>query len=236
MDTRQPIYLLASGHGLKSVLATFANATKTIKGIGKSKPDVAFVGAASFKDSWLIYALISTFIRAGCDCRVHRVVLAPRDADLEKARAILRDADAVFISGGDVDAGMQVLRDKDMVGFFQDLARNGKLLIGASAGSIMMSKGWVRWRDPDDDSTAELFPCLGLVPFYCDTHAEEDDWVELKAALRLEAAGTTGYGIGSGACLKAHPDGRLEADGGSVARFASLDGKIERQADLLPPE
>jgi cyanophycinase-like exopeptidase len=162
------------------------------------------------------------------------VAIAPRHADLGKARAILQAADAVFFSGGDVEAGMQALRDKDMVGFFQDLARQGKLLIGASAGSIMMSKGWVRWRDPNDDSTAELFACLGLFPYYCDTHAEEDDWVELKAALQLEAGGTAGYGIPSGACLKAFPDGRLEAEGGAVVRYSSLDGKAERQADLLP--
>jgi peptidase E len=236
MNTQQPIYLLAGGHSHRSILTTFSNVRKIIKNIGKVKPDIAFVGAASLKDNWLIYVIISTFIKAGCNCRIHRVVIAPRNADLKKARAMLQNADAVFISGGDVEVGMQVLKEKNMVGFLQDLARQGKLFIGASAGSIMMSKGWVRWRDPNDDSTVELFPCLGLVPIYCDTHAEKDDWVELKAALQLEGAGTPGYGITSGAYLKAYPDGRLEAEVGAVVRYTLLNGKIERQADLLPAE
>jgi hypothetical protein len=98
----------------------------------------------------------------------------------------------------------------------------------------MMCQEWVRWQDPDDDSTAELYPGLGLVPLICDTHAEGDDWVELKAALRLKGPGSTGYGITSGACLKAFPDGRLEAEFGAVARYENIDGKIERLADLLP--
>ena len=98
----------------------------------------------------------------------------------------------------------------------------------------MMSKGWVRWRDPEDDSTAEIFPCLNLVPFYCDTHAEKDDWTELKTALSLDGAGTPGYGLTSGAYMKAYPDGRLEAEVGPIARYRMSDGKIERQADLAP--
>ena len=96
-----------------------------------------------------------------------------------------------------------------------------------------MAKEWVRWRNPNDDSTAVLFPCLGLVPIICDTHAEEDDWEELKTALQLKGAGTHGYGITSGAYLKVYPDGRLEPEIGPVAWYIFQNGKIERKADLL---
>ena len=123
-----------------------------------------------------------------------------------------------------------------MVEFFQELARQGKLFIGASAGTILMSREWVRWRNPKNDASAELFPCLGLVPFLCDTHAEADDWAELKTALQLEKDDVTGYGINSGAYLKVYPDGRLEAEVGKVARFVRRNGKIERQSNLLPVE
>jgi cyanophycinase-like exopeptidase len=176
---------------------------------------------------------MSIFIRADCNCQIKRVVIAPANADLKKAREILQHADAVFISGGEVEVGMQILKEKNMVGFLQDLARQGKLFFGVSAGSIIMSREWVRWRNPDDGSTVELFPCLGLVPIICDTHAEKDDWAELKAALQLEKPGTPGYGINSGAVLKAYPDGHLEAEVGAVTQYITFNGKIERQSDLL---
>jgi peptidase E len=235
MKEPQPFYLLAGGRG-RTILTTMSYVRKIINDIGKKKPVIAFVGAASLKDNWLIYVIISAFIKAGCKCRMQRVVIAPSNANLQKARETLNKADAVLISGGDVEAGMQVLREKKMVEFFQDLAKQGKPFIGISAGTIMMSREWVRWRDPKDDATVELFPCLGLVPIICDTHCEIDDWAELKTALQLEKTGVTGYGITSGACLKAYPDGRMEAEAGSVERYIRRDGIIERQPDLLPVE
>jgi peptidase E len=231
MNTEKPLYLLAGGRG-KSLQTTIANVRSIITRIGKEKPVIAFVGAASLKDNWLIYAILSMAIKAGCSCRIMRVVLARRNADIARARETLRSADAVLISGGDVEVGMQILKEKNMVGFLKDLAGSGKQFLGISAGSIMMSKGWVRWRNPEDDSTVELYSCLDLVPLYCDTHAEKDDWMELKAALKLDGDGTPGYGITSGALMKAYPDGRLEAEVGPVARYRLQDGEIVRQADL----
>jgi peptidase E len=227
-----PVYLMAGGRG-KSIQTTISSVRAIIRGLGMAKPRIAFVGAASLNDNWLVYAILSMAIKAGCCCRISRVVLARRNADIGRARETLRNADVVFLSGGDVEAGMRILNEKNMVGFLRDLAKSGKRFLGISAGSIMMSKGWVRWRDPADDSTVELFPCLNLVPVYCDTHAEKDDWTELKAALHLDGAGTPGYGITSGAYMKAYPDNRLEAEVGPVARYRVLDGKIERQADLV---
>jgi len=231
MNTQKPIYLLAGGRGRK-ILTTISNVRNIIKGINKVKPGIAYVGVASLKDNWLIYFIISILIKAGCDCRLTRILIAPKNADLNRAREMLQSADAIFISGGDVEVGMQVLKEKNMVGFFRDLAKKNKLFIGVSAGSIIIAKEWVRWRNPNDDSTAELFPCLGLVPIICDTHAEED-WEELKIALQLKGAGTCGYGIASGTYLKVYPDGRLEPEIGPVARYIFQNGRIERQPDLL---
>jgi peptidase E len=233
LNTQQPFYLLAGGRG-HSIMTTLANVRNIIKSIGKAKPDIAFVGAASMKDSWLVYAVLSGVIKVGCNCRISRVVIYPPGADLNKARELLQKADAIFMSGGDVEVGMQIIKEKNMVGFLQGLAKQGKLFIGVSAGAIMMSREWVRWRDPNDDSTAELFSCLGLVPFTCDTHAEKDNWVELKTVLQISKAGSPGYGITSGAYMKAYPDGQVEAEIGPIARYVSVNGKIERLPDLLP--
>jgi len=233
MKAQQPIYLFAGGRG-HAILTTFSNVRKIINNIGKKTPVIAFVGAASLRDNWLIYVLLAGFIKAGCRCRIKRVVIAPAKADLLKAKAILQDADAIFISGGDVEVGMQVLQKDNMVGFLQELARKGKLFLGVSAGSIMLSKEWVRWKDPDDDSSVELLSCLGIVPLICDTHAENDDWAGLKTAIRLKGSGTPGYGITSGACLKAYPDGRLEADSGPVVSYSCVNGEIELRPEIIP--
>ena len=233
MNTRHPKYLLAGGRG-KSILSTFDIVRNILQLTGKTKPVVAYIGAASLNDNWLFYIIVSILIRTRCNCRIERVAISTPKADLEKARIILKKADAIFFSGGDVESGMQILKEKDMVGFFRDLVNGDQLFFGISAGSILMSREWVRWEDPRNDSTAEIFPCLGLVPLICDTHAEKDDWVELKTALKLEKPGTTGYGLTSGSCLKVFSDGKIEVEAGVVAMFIYINGQLERQADLVP--
>ncbi len=230
MTQVKPVYLLAGGRGSKYQEYIIKS---VFNDIGKPKPVIAYVGVAN-EDNYPFYLMVSGLIKSGGDCRIERVLIAPKNADLKKARAALESADGIFMSGGDVEAGMQVLQEKNLTALFTDLFNQGKVFFGASAGSIMMAKEWVRWRDPDDDSTAELFPCLGMAPVICDTHAEEDDWEELKAALKLEPDNTRGYGIRSGSCLKVHTDGRVEALGGLVAQYLVQRREIIRQPDLVP--
>ncbi len=75
---------------------------------------------------------------------------------------------------------------------------------------------------------------LGFAPVICDTHAEEDEWEELRAALQLKIDGSIGYGISSGACLKVWPDGRTEAIGGDTARYIKRCNKVVKVDDLFP--
>jgi len=230
MNVTKPVYLIAGGRGrksLKSIIRMIRDDT------AKTKPTIAYVGVAS-GDSFPFYLMMSAMIREAGDCQIRRVLIAPKKADLNKAEAILESADAVFISGGDVEAGMHILEEKKMVGFLTGLFKRGKVFFGVSAGSIMLGREWVRWKDPEDDSTAELFPCLGITPVICDTHAEADDWQELKSALKLEEEDAQGYGIPSGSCLKVYPDGRMEALDGAVTRFVKRGENITRQPELLP--
>jgi cyanophycinase-like exopeptidase len=140
----------------------------------------------------------------------------------------------VYISGGDVDRGMHTLEASGMAGFLAGLYREGKPFFGLSAGSIMLAKEWVRWCDPDDDTTAEIFPCLGLVPLLCDTHDEDGGWGELKKLLLLEQDGAVGYGIATGTALRVFPDGRVEALGGAVHRYVRRGGIVKRISDMNP--
>ena len=232
MNNHQPVYLFAGGRG-RTIFSSFQEMGKIIQSTGK-KPQVAVVGVASLKDNRLVFLLMALLLKLNSKCRVRRVCIASTKADIEKAKQVMQKAEVIFMSGGDAEEGMKILENKKLTGFFRDLVQQGKLILGASAGTIMMSEKWVRWDDPENDASAEHFSCLGLAPVICDTHAEGDDWVELKTAVQLEKEGAIGYGIPSGAYLKAFPDGRLEAAVGPVARYSKVNGKIEKLPDLLP--
>jgi peptidase E len=228
--TRKPIYLLAGGRGsrrkdgdplLQRILATS----------GVPHPSIAYVGAASDDDRPFLLMLTAYMRRAGAG----QVTLAPlvsKRARLDKTRAILESADMVYISGGDVEAGMKVLEQRQILPFLRQLYENGKPFFGISAGSIMLAQQWVRWEDPDDDSTAEPFPCMNLAPLICDTHGEGEGWEELRALLAMMPGGIVGYGIPSGGGLVSYPDGRVEALGIPLHRYARQAGTVVRIADL----
>jgi peptidase E len=230
MNAAKPVYLIAGGKNRKS----FKSIIEMIReDTGKARPTIAYVGVAS-GDSLPFYLMMSAMIKEAGDCQIRRVLIAPKKADPNKAQAVLESADAVFMSGGDVEAGMHVLEEKKMVGFLTGVFKQGKVFFGVSAGSIMLGREWVRWMDQEDDSTAELFPCLGITPIICDTHAEADDWEELKSALKLKEEDAQGYGIPSGSCLKVYPDGRMEALDGTITPFLKRGNSIVKQSELLP--
>jgi peptidase E len=166
--------------------------------------------------------------------KVTHALIRPLHSDITKAKEILQFADIIFISGGDVEYGIKVLKEKKMADFLFKLYTAGKPFFGVSAGSIMLGKEWVKWSDPDNADSAELFPCLGIAPVICDTHGEEDDFEELQAALRLEKIGTEGYGIVSGTAIKVYYNGTVEAVGGNSYRYVHRGDKVERIADLAP--
>jgi peptidase E len=228
----KPIYLLAGGRsGDRKKMATVI---RTIfRESCNESPKVAYVGAATDDNTEFFNMMTAPLKEAGAG-QVSHALISPPHADLKKAKNILESADIVFISGGDVERGMQVLTEKKMASFLQQLYGQEKLFFGVSAGSIMLAKEWVRWRDPNDDSTVEIYPCLGLAPVICDCHAEEDGWQELITLLQIKQVDSDGYGIPSGAAIKVSPDGTVEALGGIVCRFSRHNGKVSRNPDILP--
>ncbi|MCE5258179.1 MAG: Type 1 glutamine amidotransferase-like domain-containing protein [Chloroflexi bacterium] len=221
----KPVFLLA-GHGIRRS-GSDPMLARILAETGVHQPRAAYLGSAS-GDNQPFYLMMATMLRAsGCG----PVTLAPtvgKRANLEKARAVLSEADLIFVSGGDVEEGMRVLQERGLIGALHELYQAGKVFCGASAGSIMLAREWVRWEDPNADDSAELFPCLDIARLLCDTHGEGDGWEELQAAVMLSAEGTLGYGIRSGAGLAQHPDGRLEVFGGMV------DTYIKGQDTVVP--
>jgi cyanophycinase-like exopeptidase len=193
--------------------------------LGLARPGVAYIGAAS-NDSRVFFMLIAAMLKKAGAGSVRLAALASRRADPAKARMLLERSDVIFVSGGDVELGMNVLERTGAAAVLKELQRAGKPFIGVSAGSIMLAKSWVRWPDEGNDATAETFPCLGLAPLLCDTHAEKEDWQELKVLLKLTGA-ALGYGIPSGAALRVSSDGSLFALGKPVQRLARRGGLPE---------
>jgi peptidase E len=193
---------------------------------GVGSPRVAYLGAANGDDESFFRRMEREFLAAGSG-PVEAVRLTGNRVS-ETARHALERADIVFVSGGDVEEGMRVVRHCGADQLLRDLFEAGKPVMGLSAGSIMLGREWVRWRDPDDDATAEIFPCLGFAPFACDTHDEESGWEELRHLLSLSPDGTTGYGIPSGAGLVVEADGEIAFCGTPAARYEKSGRTVRR--------
>ena len=232
MPTPLPIHLIAGGRGHRRQGAD-PLLQQVFAQTGQPAPSIAYVGVASDDDAGFLQWLTALFKSSGSG-PVRLAPMAARGADLDEARRVLESSAIVYITGGDVEAGMAHLRRCRMVPLLGRLYRAGRPFFGLSAGSIMLARQWVRWTDADDDSTAETFPCLGLAPVLCDCHAEDDDWEELHALLRLEPEGTIGYGIPSGGALKVTPQGTVHALGKTAVRFDHHQARVRRLPDQAP--
>ena len=202
-----------------------------VRATGKAKPVYAYVGAAS--DDSLMFEKMLKGVMFGLGSKVLSVRLSKAKTKTSEAKAMLADADVLFISGGDVERGMQLIGERDLGGYFHELAAAGKIFEAVSAGSIMLGEHWVRFPD-NEDHKAEVFDCMGIVPMSFDAHDEASDWEELRVlAKKLPAgSGKAVFGLTSGAAA-AWDGKKLRALGGPLARY-SCGGGSKRLADLDP--
>ena len=234
MSNLKSVYLLAGGR--PSSPQTLNSLLQAVyRESGKASPTIAYVGTAN-NDNKDFFLRMESVLKSAGAAKIEHAVLSSAGSDLQKAQDILTSADIIYISGGDVDRGTQVLQERQITGFLLELYKEGKPFFGLSAGSIMLAKEWIRWRDPNDDASAEIFPCLNIAPVICDTHCEQDNWEELQTLLKLKKDNVRGYGIVSGTAIKVFPDGRVEALGGAVHQYIHNSGDVERIADILPSE
>lgn len=180
-------------------------------------PRVAYIGAANGDDAAFRNWGEKVLHDAGAG-EILNVALMRGGSESSVETALAR-ADLVFVSGGDVEAGMSAVNHRGVGPRLRELHAAGVPFVGVSAGSIMLGSFWIRWRSPSDDATATPFVCLGLAPCLCDTHAEEDDWAEIKLLLRMLGAGHTGYALPSGCGVRIAPDGHVMPVGGPVWRM-----------------
>ena len=211
-----PIHLLAGGRATKK--GTYAALLERIFArTGEARPRVAYIGAATDDDPRFL-GFMRSFFDAGGACDFELAPFARARGGLAEARRVLEAADVVFVGGGDVEAGMRWLSREGAAALIEARYRAGAPFIGVSAGAIMLASQWVSWRDPDDDSTAEVFDCLGLAKVLCDTHGEDDGWAELRALVRLKGKGAVGLGIRTDGAIAVSPAGKVEVLLGEVDR------------------
>jgi len=197
---------------------------RAIESTGVRNPSIAYIGAASGDDR-RFFGLIAEYLKNAGAGEILLAPLAGR-ANIKRAETIIGSADLIFVSGGDVEAGMDILDKTGISAFLRSMRAAGRRIMGVSAGSIMLARQWVRWRDPDDDGTAEVFPCLGLAPILCDTHGEGDAWEELRALIGLLPDGEKGYGLRTGATISVDWTGRIELVAGTADVFTKKKGEI----------
>jgi hypothetical protein len=210
---------------------------EAVAALGRPRPLVAYVGTAS-DDNRGFYGMIRGGL-AAAGARMQLARIASPRASASAARALLHDCDMVFVSGGDVEHGMDVLHARDMASTLVALARAGKPMFGVSAGSLMLARDWVRFPD-DDEARAELFPCLGIAPVHVDAHSEDDGWSELRVLVRLlhergdEAP--VGYGLTRKGGLYVAVDdrgaARLRPIGTPIPRIVMRRGRVADGAPL----
>jgi peptidase E len=226
MSAAKPAFLLAGGRP-RDPSNTIRALSRALGESGKAKPRVAYLGVAS-GDNLLFFNAVKALLKKAGAGDVVMPRLAKAGADLAEAKKILEAADVVFITGGEVEDGMVWLNRHGLADFVRELYSRGKLFLGMSAGSIMMGAHWVRWEDEDNDDTASLFDCLGIIPATFDTHAEDEDWKELKAALKLMGPGARGYGIPRDGMISADSMGTLVNLEKELLCYVNNGGHIER--------
>jgi hypothetical protein len=220
----RPVLLLAGGPGTaRTVYRPLLE--EALRLPGRPRPLVAYLGAATDDDARFA-GWMKDLVTAAGPCTFRLAPVAGRRARGGAARAVIEEADLVFVGGGDVDLGMQRLGEHDLASSLRARHAGGAPFVGISAGAILLARRWVRWRDPEDDGTAEPFDCLGIAPILCDCHGEEDGWGELAALLRLAGGRSEGYGLRSGAAVRVGPGGEVERACGEVDHFDVRDGQV----------
>ncbi|HZW50137.1 MAG TPA: Type 1 glutamine amidotransferase-like domain-containing protein [Bacillota bacterium] len=227
MNNVKPIFLFAGGQP-RNPKAMLTSLAEVMRECGKLKPRIAYLGVAN-GDHLMFFQSIKSMLQEAGAGEVLLLKLARTKIDLAASKQALENADAIFISGGEVEDGMRWLERHELSDFLKELRSRGKLFFGISAGSIMLGKAWLHWENPEDDTTAELFSCLGFVSTTFDTHAEEDDWIELKKALQLQGPGACGYGIPSGSVVRVDEQDKMTTFGKPLLCYENIEGQVRRK-------
>ena len=132
---------------------------------------------------------------------VSRVALPgePGAMSADEAHAAFLAADLIFLAGGDPVVGAEVLASSGGGAWIREARQRGVHLGGGSAGAILLGAWWARWPSEAPPGVpfdgGELVACSGAVPMVVDTHAEDDDWAELRLVEGMQRAAKRSDGL-----------------------------------------
>lgn len=185
-----------------------------LKGILKEEmPNIkdikaSYIGAANSDREPFFENMKAILLQIGVQS-VDFLRLATKDVDIDEIKRKLSESNLIFISGGEVEDGMKWLEYHNLSDFFRLQYSLGKQFICVSAGTIMMGRYWVNMDEDNLGANPKLFGCLGIIPCIFDTHAENEEWIELKTALNLLGEGSIGYGLPTLGIITATSEGEL---------------------------
>ena len=222
-----PIYLFADSQLLFSSPGGRPLLAPAVAAVEGPEPRAAYVGAAN-GDQPEFYSIFEGAMEM-IGVRDRRMILSDYSAG---DRAYLRSADLIVLAGGDVGAGLRVLRETGMDDDLDERRREGAVLVGVSAGAVHLgAMGWLG----DDPAEGELVGALGIVPFSVDAHDEARGWRRLRQLVARSVPGSVGIGVPTGGGIIHHPDGTVEPVGRSAVEFRLEDGRII-ESILYPPD
>ena len=226
LDLR-PIYLLADsqllfwgGEGGAPFLRMVRDALPAVS------PRAAYLGASN-GDNPDFYSIFVAAMEGISITDTRMIPASPSPDDL----AFLEAADLVLLAGGDVEKGWRAFQTSGIKDAVVRRYYGGALLVGVSAGAVQM--GLVGWSAGGPRGTDVLVDTFKFLPYVVDAHAEQDDWDELKAAVRLLGESVRGVGIPTGGGVVYHPDHSLEAIRHPCHEIVLRDGEIV-QSLILP--
>ena len=222
---RKPVTLIA-GQFKSPHFGTRPHLEAALRSTSTESPAALYIGAANGDDASFGAALCALLGAAGAAEVFWPKLAKRRRREAAAARKTLERVDVVFLGGGDVEAGMDVLRRAEFVDELRSAAARGVIFAGMSAGAIMLGERWIRWPRADaGDDEAETYECLGIAPCSLDTHGETDEWREARSfvAVRVRELGrkAKAYGVPSGGALIVSGGGRMRARGEPVPVFAA---------------
>ena len=111
---------------------------KVVELTNKANPNFLFIGlASSFSDSY--YDTMKKIYKdLGCTCAYLKKKNILNNRDIVEKK--ISDADIIYFCGGDTIKLVNDLKEYDLVSLLKKAYDNGTILVGMSAGAIMLSK------------------------------------------------------------------------------------------------